>query len=53
MFLKEETEDSQRMCMLSLKETGLARIIFDPEFCSFDGILINANQDVFYVRLYI
>jgi len=36
--------------VLSLKEEGVARLVFDKLYTSFEGVLINGNGEVFAIR---
>lgn len=36
--------------VLSLREEGIARLVFDKLYTSFEGVLINGNGEVFAIR---
>lgn len=36
--------------VLALHEEGVARLVFDKVYASFEGVLINGNEEVFALR---
>lgn len=44
------TTSSTLLGVFSLNEQGTARILFSTQYDSFDGVLVNGNDETFQVR---